>query len=125
LVARPLADYGLDRPVPFMDGAGPVDRGAEADAVERDVPEVALVDVPGEERLAIALVGRGVELAGARPDAVAGAGVVSLDVPARPSIRHESASSDRVNDCRPYDTGRQESSGAGRGTIKPCRSQPA
>ena len=58
LVARALADHRLGDAVALVDRSGPVDREAEAHPVERDVAEVPLGDLPGEERLAVSWVGR-------------------------------------------------------------------
>ena len=49
LVARAIPDHGLGNPIALVNGAGPVDGEAEADAVERDVAKAPIGDLPGEE----------------------------------------------------------------------------
>ena len=57
LVARALTDDRLGDAVALVNRPGPVDGEAEADPVERDVAEAPVGDLPGEERLAVAVGG--------------------------------------------------------------------
>src|SRR5438128_9914956 len=81
LIGGGLVDHQLSSAVALVDRTRPGHDEGEANAGEADVTEVPVAYLPGDQRPAVTVRGFGVELAGARPHAVAAGRFLAADAP--------------------------------------------
>src|SRR6266566_9913960 len=88
LLPARLIENHKTRAVALVHRARKIERFSEANPIEAQVAEVAGADQECDKRLATPIRGRPVELAAARPRAVAARDLVASDPPLRPRCCH-------------------------------------